>query len=348
MQILPRCKSRELIPEQAHLRTLVYASRGLTEAELEKYREEKRAGGGEEVEAGLEALGTASLEDTLQEGVQATVAMLLAAGVSVVVLSGDGPESVLAAARNAGIVRNEHRVVRGPPRELEDAVYVLTGDQLPTAPLAQLLRRPLPLVIARVSPLQKAQVVRLFHTALPHATSLAIGDGANDVSMLLAASIGVGLQGREGSAAARASDYALAQFRFLIPLLFFHGRESYRRNTYLVGFMFYKNVLLCAPLLFFGLFSLFSGQMLFNEMLYSQYNLYATAIPILIFALFDYQHPRDQFREDATLYRIGRDNLLFSRWLFVYNILVGCAHALVITLVVLYALNTQQKALSLH
>jgi len=122
MQILPRCKSRELIPEQTHLRTLVYATRGLTEAELEKYRAEKRAGGWEEVEAGLEALGTASLEDTLQEGVQATVEMLWAASVSMVVLSGDGPESVLAAARNAGIVRNEHRVVRGPPRELEAAV----------------------------------------------------------------------------------------------------------------------------------------------------------------------------------------------------------------------------------
>jgi len=56
------------------------------------------------------------------------VAMLWTAGVSVVMLSGDGPESVLAAARNAGIVRNEHMMVRGTPRELEAAVW------LPVAP----------------------------------------------------------------------------------------------------------------------------------------------------------------------------------------------------------------------
>lgn len=53
---------------------------------------------------------------------------------------------------------------------------------------------------------------------------LAIGDGANDVGMIKAAQIGVGISGPEGRAAVVASDYSIAQFRFLGRLLLVHGR----------------------------------------------------------------------------------------------------------------------------
>ena len=59
--------------------------------------------------------------------------------------------------------------------------------------------------------------------------TLAIGDGANDVGMIQAASVGVGVAGREGMQAVMASDVAIAQFRFLADLLLVHGRWSYRR-----------------------------------------------------------------------------------------------------------------------
>ena len=54
--------------------------------------------------------------------------------------------------------------------------------------------------------------------------TLAIGDGANDVAMIRAAHIGVGISGREGNAAVLASDYSIGQFRFLTRLLLIHGR----------------------------------------------------------------------------------------------------------------------------
>lgn len=38
---------------------------------------------------------------------------------------------------------------------------------------------------------------------------MAIGDGANDVPMIKAAHIGIGLYGEEGMSAVQASDYAL-------------------------------------------------------------------------------------------------------------------------------------------
>lgn len=54
-------------------------------------------------------------------------------------------------------------------------------------------------------------------------TILAIGDGANDVAMIQAASVGVGITGKEGLQAASASDYTIGQFRFLRQLLLVHG-----------------------------------------------------------------------------------------------------------------------------
>ena len=102
----------------------------------------------------------------------------------------------------------------------------------------------------------------------PDKTTLSIGDGANDVNMILAAHLGVGISGLEGQQAARASDYSIGQFRFLKNLLFHHGRENYRRNTYAISYMFYKNILLVVPIWFYGWFSLFSGTQIYNFQLY--------------------------------------------------------------------------------
>ena len=79
------------------------------------------------------------------------------------------------------------------------------------------------------------------------ATTLAIGDGANDVNMITSAHIGVGILGLEGAQAARASDYAIGQFKYLKRILFFHGRECYRRNALLICYGFYKNVVASLP-----------------------------------------------------------------------------------------------------
>ena len=50
----------------------------------------------------------------------------------------------------------------------------------------------------RVSPKQKAEVVNMIKNRHPTKTTLAIGDGANDVNMITAAHIGVGISGLEG------------------------------------------------------------------------------------------------------------------------------------------------------
>lgn len=93
----------------------------------------------------------------------------------------------------------------------------------------------------------------------PNSKTLAIGDGANDVNMITEAHVGVGISGLEGMQAARSADYSIAQFSFLVPLLFLHGRESYRRNSFVIIYCFYKSILFVMPQFVFGLFSVFSG-----------------------------------------------------------------------------------------
>ena len=89
--------------------------------------------------------------------------------------------------------------------------------------------------------------------------TLSIGDGANDVSMITAAHVGVGIRGVEGQAAARASDYAIGEFKILKFLVLNHGRESYRKNSNLVIYNFYKNIILVLPQFFYGFFNGFSA-----------------------------------------------------------------------------------------
>jgi phospholipid-transporting ATPase len=121
----------------------------------------------------------------------------------------------------------------------------------------------------------------------PKDTTVAIGDGANDVAMIMEAHVGLGIAGREGMQAARASDYSFGQFKCLVPLLFVHGRECYRRNCDLVCWTFYKNMLYITAQFWFGLWSVFSGQPLYEPATYQLYNFSLTGVSIMWYALFD-------------------------------------------------------------
>lgn len=94
---------------------------------------------------------------------------------------------------------------------------------------------------ARVTPREKQLFVQYIKEFDAGATTLAIGDGANDVAMISEAHVGVGIKGVEGREAAKASDYELGEFRFLQRLLFYTGTECCRRNSMLILYNFYKN-----------------------------------------------------------------------------------------------------------
>jgi hypothetical protein len=54
-----------------------------------------------------------------------------------------------------------------------------------------------------------------------------------------------------------ASDFAIAQFRYLTPLLLVHGRLSYKRITRMILFFFYKNLLFGTTIFVYNALALF-------------------------------------------------------------------------------------------
>merc|ERR1719375_2670732 len=99
-------------------------------------------------------------------------------------------------------------------------------------------------VFSRLSPKQKLEILEMVRKLDPTKITLSVGDGANDVPMILGAHVGVGIRGKEGRAAVQASDLAISQFRFLVPLLMCHGRRAYRRVATFLCYYVYKHVVL--------------------------------------------------------------------------------------------------------
>ena len=141
-------------------------------------------------------------------------------------------------------------------------------------------------ICCRVTPSQKAEIVEAV-TVETQAVTLAIGDGANDVAMIQKAHVGVGISGMEGLQAACASDYSIAQFRFLRRLLLVHGASNYYRMCRLILYSFYKNITLYVIELWFAHYSAWSGQILFERWTIGLYNVLFTAAPPLALGLFD-------------------------------------------------------------
>ena len=159
-------------------------------------------------------------------------------------------------------------------------------------------------------------------------TTLAIGDGANDVNMITSAHIGVGILGLEGKQAARASDYAIGQFKFLKKLLFYHGHESLRKNSFIICYNFYKNFLFVMPLFYVGFYSFFSGQTIYDPWLYQLYNIAFTVLPIIWFGIYDSERTRKESLSNPKYYS-GLNQKWFNSWKFwewiFYGIIQGYA-----------------------
>ncbi|XP_058279765.1 phospholipid-transporting ATPase ID isoform X2 [Hirundo rustica] len=167
-------------------------------------------------------------------------------------------------------------------------------------------------ICCRVTPLQKAQVVELVKK-YKKAVTLAIGDGANDVSMIKTAHIGVGISGQEGIQAVLASDYSFSQFKFLQRLLLVHGRWSYLRMCKFLCYFFYKNFAFTMVHFWFGFFCGFSAQTVYDQYFITLYNIVYTSLPVLAMGVFDQDVPEQRSMEYPKLYEPGQLNLLFNK-----------------------------------
>ena len=80
--------------------------------------------------------------------------------------------------------------------------------------------------------------------------------------------MGVGIKGLEGCQAARSSDYYFGEFKLLRRLLLNHGREFYRKNSMVIIYNFYKNIVYLFPMFWFGIFSGYSATFIYDLFLF--------------------------------------------------------------------------------
>ncbi|SES81610.1 cation-translocating P-type ATPase [Geodermatophilus poikilotrophus] len=153
-------------------------------------------GGAGDLEEGARDLtlrGLVGLADTVRGSSVAAVEQLRAAGVRVLVATGDHPETASAIARQAGI---------------PDADRVVTGAEFARASEAERARMVRETaVFARLSPEQKVSLVAALRRA--GATLAMTGDGVNDAAAIRLADVGVGVSGAESPAARAAADLVL-------------------------------------------------------------------------------------------------------------------------------------------
>ncbi|MFQ6646678.1 hypothetical protein Gotur_019811 [Gossypium turneri] len=167
----------------------------------------------------------------------------------------------------------------------------------------------------RVAPLQKAGIVSLVKKRTADMT-LAIGDGANDVSMIQMADVGVGISGQEGRQAVMASDFAMGQFRFLVPLLLVHGHWNYQRMGYMILYNFYRNAEFVLVLFWYVLFTSFTLTTAITEWSSVLYSVIYTALPTIVVGILDKDLSRRTLLKYPQLYRAGQKQECYNKKLF--------------------------------
>ncbi|NWV45935.1 AT10A ATPase, partial [Daphoenositta chrysoptera] len=180
----------------------------------------------------------------------------------------------------------------------------------------------------RSTPLQKSMVVKLVRDKLK-AMTLAIGDGANDVSMIQVADVGVGISGQEGMQAVMASDFAIPRFRHLEKLLLVHGHWCYSRLANMVLYFFYKNAMFVALLFWYQFYCGFSGSSMIDQWYLIFFNLFFSSLPQLITGVLDKDVPAEVLIAVPQLYKSGQNMEEYQPHMFWMNMIDAMYQSLV-------------------
>ncbi|KAJ9299710.1 hypothetical protein DTO271G3_2594 [Paecilomyces variotii] len=310
------------------------------------------------IEKDFYLLGATAIEDRLQDGVPDTIHTLQTAGIKIWVLTGDRQETAINIGMSCKLISEDMTLLivneesaqatrenlmkkvqavqsQANSGEVEPLALIIDGKSLTFALEKDMEKLFLDLAIVckavvccRVSPLQKALVVKLVKRNLK-SLLLAIGDGANDVSMIQAAHVGVGISGVEGLQAARSADVSIAQFRFLRKLLLVHGAWSYQRISKVILYSFYKNIALYMTQFWYAFQNAFSGEVIYESWTLSFYNVFFTVLPPFAMGIFDQFISARLLDRYPQLYQLGQKGVFFkmhSFWSWIAN---GFYHSLI-------------------
>ncbi|KAF0044749.1 hypothetical protein F2P81_003907 [Scophthalmus maximus] len=336
----------------------------LAESSIEN-REELLLESAQRLETNLTLLGATGIVDRLQEDVPETIEALQRAGIKVWVLTGDKQETAINIAyackllrpndqlltANCGSKELKLEVLQGQDSMTERTaagtdgesslgsmasfVLVINGQTLDWAlqeelksDFLELSRRCKAVICCRSTPLQKSQVVRLIRDELGVMT-LAVGDGANDVSMIQMADVGIGISGQEGMQAVMSSDFAVSRFKHLSKLLLVHGHWCYSRLANMILYFIYKNVMFVNLLFWYQFFCGFSGSVMTNAWVLILFNLIFTSVPPLIYGVLDRDTPAETLMGLPELYQAAQASKVYIPHMFWVTVLDAFYQSLV-------------------
>uniref|UniRef100_A0A671VBV7 Phospholipid-transporting ATPase n=1 Tax=Sparus aurata TaxID=8175 RepID=A0A671VBV7_SPAAU len=321
------------------------------------------------LETNLHLLGATGIEDRLQDGVPETIASLRKAGLQIWVLTGDKQETAVNIAYACKLLHyiqakflcsSTEQATKSfhgsfAPFEIYSSSSPSSHSSSHTAApftvhrlglvidgrtLAYALDKSLEdkflavarscrsVLCCRSTPLQKSMVVKLVRNKLKVMT-LAIGDGANDVSMIQVADVGVGISGQEGMQAVMASDFALPRFRYLQKLLLVHGHWCYSRLANMILYFFYKNAMFVALIFWYQFYCGFSGSAMIDQWYLIFFNLMFSAFPQLITGTLDKDVSAETLQQLPQLYVNGQNSEEYKPYMFWMNMIDAFYQSLV-------------------
>ncbi|KAA8544652.1 hypothetical protein F0562_019436 [Nyssa sinensis] len=340
-------------------------------------REELLERASEMIEKDLILLGAVAVEDKLQQGVPECIDKLAQAGLKIWLLTGDKKETAINVGFACSLLRhdmkqfhlnlskeaesnNEVKAMKEDIlHQIESSYQVICEESNKDAPSAlvvdgktldialrsdirdyflQLAVNCASVICCRVSPKQKALITRSVKD-YTHRTTLAIGDGANDVGMIQEADIGVGISGMEGMQAVMASDFSLPQFRFLERLLIVHGHWCYKRISKMILYFVYKNVAFGLTLFYYEVYTNFSGEALYDDWYMVMFNVILTSLPVISLGVLEQDVSSKLCLQFPALYQEGQRNIYFSWKRIIGWILNGMLASLTIFMMNNYILS---------
>ena len=333
----------------------------------------------EAIEHSLELTGASAIEDKLQDGVPETIDLLRRANIKVAMLTGDKSETAINVGRASNLILSHShitvlddkattplpivltetvRILSTSNPLVSHSVIVVDGSTLSTITSSPALasqfvhlfaRLTSTCICTRLSPSQKAELVTLLRRANPDATTLAIGDGSNDIAMIREAHIGIGITAaKEGLQAARTADYTVAQFRFLAKLLLVHGRWNYIRTCKYVLGTFWKEMLFYMTQAWWQIHCGWTGTSLYESWSLTVFNTLFTSLPVIFLGIFEQDHTKEVLLSQPELYSHGQRGRGFSIPIYLISAMTAIAESALISfsLVVLYAPTTQTTTTS--
>ncbi|KAI0129391.1 phospholipid-translocating P-type ATPase [Hypoxylon sp. NC0597] len=256
------------------------------------------------LEHDLELLGVTGVEDKLQRDVKPSLELLRNAGIKIWMLTGDKVETARCVAVSSKLVARGQYIYTVAKlkhkdnaqdhldflRSKTDSCLLIDGESLTLYLthfrvdfISTAVR--LPTVVAcRCSPTQKADIAKLIKEFTKKRVCC-IGDGGNDVSMIQAADVGVGIVGKEGRQASLAADFSIEQFCHLTKLLVWHGRNSYKRSAKLAQFVIHRGLIIAVCQTMYSIAIKFEPEGLYKDWLLVGYATIYTAAPVLSLVL---------------------------------------------------------------